>query len=406
VKTLMNCVPKIVQNTADIVCLEQEIATMDRLTISDHTAHECEMLANGAFFPLTGFMGKTVAESVIRTMRFPDGQLWPIPIVLAVGHSLLPNLKIGKKIALYDQDQRPIALLLLREKFTLDLKEYCADVLQTTEMEHPGVQKIMKLGDSFIGGEITHLLNRPKRPNIGDQYYLDPQNCKDLFQQKGWKSIVAFHTRNPIHRAHEYLTKVALENFDGLLLHPVVGETKPDDIPADVRMRCYEALYQNYYNKNHVMLSAFPVSMYYSGPREALYHMIIRKNYGCTHIIIGRDHAGVGGYYGLYEAQEWANKYAAEIGIVPLTFDQAYYCLKCENVTSLKVCPHEESDHLHLSGTKVREMLRNGIFPPKVFSRPEVAAILVEWAQSGDLGKNGQETTKRSKLLKEISPVN
>lgn len=377
---------KLVKDSAELVCLENKAATLDMITISDQSAHECEMLANGSFHPLTGFMGKEMAESVIRNMRLPSGHLWPIPIVLSVENSLLSNLKIGKKIALYYQDKRLIAILRLEEKFTLDLKEYCAHVLQTTEMGHPGVQKIIKLGDSFIGGEITQLLHRPKRPNIGDQYYQDPQNCKDLFQQKGWKSIVAFHTRNPIHRAHEYLTKVALENCDGLLLHPVVGETKPDDIPADVRMRCYEALYQEYYNKNHVMLATFPVSMYYSGPREALYHMIIRKNYGCTHIIIGRDHAGVEGYYGLYEAQEWANKYAEEIGIVPLTFDQAYYCLKCENVASRKVCPHEESDHLQLSGTKVREMLRKGILPPKEFSRPEVAAILVEWAQSVNFG--------------------
>jgi sulfate adenylyltransferase len=381
----MSRFPKIVQDTADIVRLEQEAATMDRITISDHTAHECEMLANGAFYPLKGFMGKAVAESVIRTMRFPSGQLWPIPVVFPVESSLFPSLQIGKKIAFYDQDRRLIAFLHLEEKFTLDLKEYCEQVLQTSDKDHPGVQRIMKSGDSFIGGEITQLVNRPKRPNIKRQYYLDPQDCKDLFLQKGWKSIVAFHTRNPIHRAHEYLTKVALENYDGLLLHPVVGETKPDDIPADVRMRCYEVLYEQYYNKNHVLLAAFPAAMYYAGPRDALYHMIIRKNYGCTHIIIGRDHAGVGGYYGLYEAQELAIKHSAEIGIVPLTFEQAFYCLKCENITSRKVCPHEETDHLYLSGTKVRDMLRRGTPPPKEFSRPEVADILVEWAQSGYL---------------------
>ena len=360
--------------------LEEKAKNLTKIVIKDRYVSDCEMIANGGFSPLEGFMCKEDAENVINNLHLKNGLLWSIPVVLPILDEVFNNLKIGDEVALYDKNNRLIAIMVVEDKFNLDLENYCKNVFKTTDIEHPGVKVVKEAGNNFIGGEIVRLVNRPVREGIDEKYYLDPTEVREIIKKKGWKRVVAFQTRNPIHRAHEYIIKVALEPMDGVMIHPLVGETKPDDIPADVRMQCYETLIDNYFNKEKVNLSVLPASMHYAGPREAIHHMLMRKNYGATHMIIGRDHAGVGDYYGTYEAQEFVDKYTEELGIQPLKFEHSFYCTKCENMASAKTCPHPKEDHVHLSGTKVRAMLREGKRPPKEFSRPEVADILIKWA--------------------------
>ena len=362
--------------------LLEKIKSLTKIVIPDRYVSDCEMIANGGFSPLEGFMCKEDAENVINNLHLKNGLIWSIPIVLPIPQEIFDSLKIGDEVALFDKNDRPIALMVIEDKFNLDLENYCKNVFKTTDIEHPGVKVVKNAGNNFIGGEIVRLINRPLREGIDEKYYLDPSEVREIIKNKGWKRVVAFQTRNPIHRAHEYIIKVALEPMDGVMIHPLVGETKPDDIPADVRMQCYETLINNYFNKEKVNLSVLPASMHYAGPREAIHHMLMRKNYGATHMIIGRDHAGVGDYYGTYEAQEFVDKYSDELGIQPLKFEHSFYCKKCENMASAKTCPHPKEDHVHLSGTKVRAMLREGKRPPKEFSRPEVADILIKWATS------------------------
>ncbi len=362
--------------------LLEKIKSLTKIVIPDRYVSDCEMIANGGFSPLEGFMCKEDAENVINNLHLKNGLIWSIPIVLPIPEEIFNSLKIGDEVALFDKNDRPIALMVIEDKFNLDLENYCQNVFKTTDIEHPGVKVVKSAGNNFIGGEIVRLINRPVREGINERYYLDPVEVREIIKNKGWKRVVAFQTRNPIHRAHEYIIKVALEPMDGVMIHPLVGETKPDDIPANVRMQCYETLINNYFNKEKVNLSVLPASMHYAGPREAIHHMLMRKNYGATHMIIGRDHAGVGDYYGTYEAQEFVDKYANELGIQPLKFEHSFYCKKCENMASAKTCPHPKEDHVHLSGTKVRAMLREGKRPPKEFSRPEVADILIKWATS------------------------
>ena len=362
--------------------LLEKIKSLTKIVIPDRYVSDCEMIANGGFSPLEGFMCKEDAENVINNLHLKNGLIWSIPIVLPIPQEIFDSLKIGDEVALFDKNDRPIALMVIEDKFNLDLENYCKNVFKTTDIEHPGVKVVKNAGNNFIGGEIVRLINRPLREGIDERYYLDPSEVREIIKNKGWKRVVAFQTRNPIHRAHEYIIKVALEPMDGVMIHPLVGETKPDDIPADVRMQCYETLINNYFNKEKVNLSVLPASMHYAGPREAIHHMLMRKNYGATHMIIGRDHAGVGDYYGTYEAQESVDKYSDELGIQPLKFEHSFYCKKCENMASAKTCPHPKENHVHLSGTKVRAMLREGKRPPKEFSRPEVADILIKWATS------------------------
>ena len=362
--------------------LLEKIKFLTKIVVPDRYVSDCEMIANGGFSPLEGFMCKEDAENVINNLHLKNGLIWSIPIVLPIPQEIFDSLKIGDEVALFDKNDRPIALMVIEDKFNLDLENYCKNVFKTTDIEHPGVKVVKNAGNNFIGGEIVRLINRPLREGIDEKYYLDPSEVREIIKNKGWKRVVAFQTRNPIHRAHEYIIKVALEPMDGVMIHPLVGETKPDDIPANVRMQCYETLINNYFNKEKVNLSVLPASMHYAGPREAIHHMLMRKNYGATHMIIGRDHAGVGDYYGTYEAQEFVDKYSDELGIQPLKFEHSFYCKKCENMASAKTCPHPKEDHVHLSGTKVRAMLREGKRPPKEFSRPEVADILIKWATS------------------------
>lgn len=360
--------------------LEAKAKNLFQLTIEDRYGADVEMIAIGAFSPLEGFMGKADSESAIENMKLTNGLAWGIPILLPAGDKY-DEIKEGEEIALLDKSGRVLAIMTVDEKFELDLDNLAQKCFKTAEDKHPGVQAIKKGGNKFIAGPLE-MVNRPvRKEDINEKYYLDPSETRAEFEKRGWKTIVAFQTRNPIHRAHEYLIKCAQEIVDGALIHPIVGETKSDDIPAPVRMKCYEVLIENYFNPDNTKLAVLPTAMRYAGPREAINHTLLRKNYGCTHMIIGRDHAGVGGYYGTYEAQQLMEKIGPEMGMQILKFENTFWCNNTESMASTKTAP-KNPDIVSLSGTKVREMLANGQRPPSEFSRPLVADILIEWATS------------------------
>jgi sulfate adenylyltransferase len=344
---------------------------LTRMAVSD-----LELLATGALSPLAGFMTQADYESVVSSMRLSSGLLWTIPVVLPVGEDVAAKVKEGQEVALIEDDQI-LAVMEIQEKFRYDKNLEAREVYKTEDEAHPGVARLFRQGDTLLGGPIW-LVNWPK-----DQEFLDfrhtPAQTRRMFASRDWRRVVGFQTRNPIHRAHEYIQKTALEIVDGLLLHPLVGETKSDDIPADVRMESYQSLLRDYYPPDRVILGVFPAAMRYAGPREAVFHAVARKNYGCTHFIVGRDHAGVRGYYGTYDAHYIFDEFTPDqIGITPLFFDHTFYCKKCGGIVSAKTCPHGSEYWVHLSGTQVREMLERGEMLPEEFTRPEVSKVLIQ----------------------------
>ena len=341
---------------------------------------DLELLAVGAVSPNRGFMTRADYEPVIEDMRLASGLPWSLPITLSATEEEVRSLEKGQRAAIV-HDGDPVAVIDVEDVFTFDARREAELTYRTSEEAHPGVAYLYSQAPYYVGGEVTVLRN-PFEHEFS-QYRLTPLQLREVTSERGWKTIVAFQTRNPIHRAHEYLTKCALEIVDGLVIHPLVGGTKSDDIPAEVRMKCYEVLMENYYPKDRVVLSVFPAAMRYAGPREAIWHSLLRKNYGMTHFIVGRDHAGVGKYYGTYDAQQLFDSFEPnELGIQPLKFEHSFFCRECGSMASAKTCPHDSEHHVHLSGTQVRSMLAEGREPPEEFSRHEVARILIEHARS------------------------
>jgi len=359
----------------------EEAKKLKQIILDEYLSFDLDCIAKGIFSPLEGFMGEEETLSSLETMHIRKTIPWTIPILLDVSSDKAETIEIGEAVGLYSSENGLLGTITVQEKFQLDKKYLAEKVYSTTDEQHPGVKRIYSLGDVFIAGPVEVF---DKKVIEFEEYNLPPQQTRAIFDERGWKRIVAFQTRNPIHRAHEYLTKCALEICDGLLIHPLMGTTKSDDIPGNVRMECYKALIENYYPKDHILLSIMPVNMRYAGPKEAIMHAIIRKNYGCTHFIVGRDHAGVGNYYGTYDAQKiFDNFNPEELKITPLFFDHTFYCRACGNMASIKTCPHDTSNHVVLSGTKVREMLKKGEILPQEFTRTEVASVLMKWAQNG-----------------------
>jgi len=358
--------------------LAQEAEHHPKVRVSERELSDLEMLAVGALSPLTGFQPEAEYRSILETMHLTNGLPWTIPVTLSLDDDELKRVGRSDSVTLLGPDgDAPLAVLQVSEVYKRDREAESTSVFGTTELEHPGVSALHEAGDWVAGGEVRAL----RLPEHDDfvQYRLTPRQTRDAFREREWKRVVGFQTRNPVHRAHEYIQKSALEIVDGLLLHPLMGATKSDDVPAEVRMRCYEVLFENYYPKDRAMVSVFPAAMRYAGPKEAIWHAICRKNYGCTHFIVGRDHAGVGNYYGTYDAQKiFENFEPSELAIEPLFFEHSFYCLTCEGMASHKTCPHDDDVRVILSGTKVREMLGKGEKPPQEFSRPEVAEILID----------------------------
>ena len=347
------------------------VESLEIVTLTSRELSDLDMIACGALSPLEGFMGQDDYSSVVERMHLAGGLPWSLPVCLAVDEA--PKSDV---VALADESGNALATLEVEEVYDYDKYNEADLCFRTTDESHPGVARLYAQKPKYLAGRVT-VFQRPEPafPELAN----DPADTRFAFAKRGWKRVVGFQTRNPIHRAHEYLTKVALETVDGLLIHPLVGDTKSDDVPAETRVECYRVLVDGYYPHNRVLVSAFPAAMRYAGPREAVWHAICRKNYGCSHFIVGRDHAGVGDFYGTYDAHDIFDQFEPhELDIEPMFFDHSFWCRLCGSMATSKTCPHEPQNHVFLSGTKVREMLAAGELPPVEFSRPEVAQVLIE----------------------------
>lgn len=354
--------------------------TLPRVQLDERATSDLVMIAIGGFSPLKGFMEQEDYELVVEEMHLKNGLPWAVPVTLSVSEEVAAPLKEGNWVRLDDPQGNFVGLLELTQKYHYVKTHEAVNVYRTDDEKHPGVKVVYEQGPVNLAGPIW-LLQRDPHP-LFPKYQIDPAQSRQAFVDRGWQTVVGFQTRNPIHRAHEYIQKCALEVVDGLFLHPLVGATKEDDIPADVRMRCYEIMLEHYFPQDRVILGINPSAMRYAGPREAIFHALIRKNYGCTHFIVGRDHAGVGDYYGTYDAQHIFDEFKPEaLGIVPMKFEHAFYCTKTQQMATTKTSPSKPEERIHLSGTKVRELLRKGELPPPEFSRPEVAAELIRAMQ-------------------------
>jgi sulfate adenylyltransferase len=356
--------------------LQREAQSLPRIKLGEREQCDLELMAVGGFSPLAGFMGEADFHSVCDRMRLTSGLAWSVPIVCPVTKDVADRITAGQRVALVDDKDRLLAVMTVKEKYAHDKQKECEQVFKTADTAHPGAAVTMQQGDICLGGPIEVVTPRHE-PDFAD-YRKTPAQTRAAFAERGWKTVVAFQTRNPIHRAHEYITKCALEMCDGLLVHPLVGQTQKGDIPADVRMRCYEALLSGYYNPKNSYLSVLPAAMRYAGPREAILHAIMRQNYGCTHFIVGRDHAGVGNYYGTYDAQKIFYEYEpGELAITPLRFENSFWCKRSGAMATDKTTNSTADERVSLSGTAVREMLAKGQRPPVEFTRPEIADILI-----------------------------
>ena len=363
--------------------LMQKAQSLPAVRLTSRETSDLIMLSMGAFSPLDGFMRQADYTNVVKNMHLDNGLMWPIPITVSVTKEQAASLADGSEVALYDDESGELmGLMTVEEKYTYDKKEEARHVFRTDDEAHPGVAKVYAQHDVLLGGPVK-VFSELHYPEEFAGYYARPAETRAIFEEKGWTRIAGFQTRNPIHRSHEYVTKIAVEVTDGVLIHPLVGKLKAGDIPADVRMKCYEVLIDKYYVKENVVLKVYPMEMRYGGPREALLHAIFRQNFGCSHLIIGRDHAGVGSYYGPFDAQKIFDEIPADaLRIQPLNIDWTFYCHKCEGMASMRTCPHGKEDRVLISGTKVREMLGNGEMPPAEFTRPEVGKILMDYYRS------------------------
>jgi sulfate adenylyltransferase len=359
---------------------KRKAAGLPVVRLTSRETSDLIMLAMGAFSPLNGFMGHDDYHRVVKEMHMADGTLWPIPITVSVTSAEADSLAHGSTVALVDDESDELmGVMTIVDKFSYDKRLEARNVFRTEDEAHPGVAKVYEQKEILLGGPVKAFSEGPY-PGLYKKYYARPEETRALFIEKGWTSIAAFQTRNPIHRSHEYCTKIALEVSDGIFIHPLVGKVKSDDIPADVRMKCYEVLIQNYYPQDRVVLKVYPMEMRYGGPREAVLHAILRQNFGCSHLIIGRDHAGVGNYYGPFDAQKiFLEIDANELGIKPLNIDWTFWCTQCDGMASVKTCPHDKEHRVLISGTKLRDMLAKGDKVPVEFSRPEVINILIDY---------------------------
>jgi len=357
--------------------------TLKKVRMTSRERDDLIMMGIGAFSPLRGFMNRADWQRVCAEMRTADGIFWPIPITLSTSREVADSIKEGEEVALLDGETGELmGTMLVEEKYTIDKAYECKEVFKTTDPEHPGVAKVLAQPEVNLGGSVK-VFSEGGYPQRFKGLYATPTETRQIFQQKGWRTIAALQLRNPMHRSHEYLAKIALEICDGLFIHQLIGALKPGDIPAEVRVRCVDALVEHYFPRERVVQKGYPLEMRYAGPREALLHACFRQNYGATHLIVGRDHAGVGNYYGPFEAQDIFDQIPPDSLLIrPLKIDWTFYCYKCEGMASLKTCPHSQSDRLILSGTKLRKMLSEGMMPPREFSRPEVLEILIEYYQT------------------------